>query len=472
MSTRDPIDRWDGTEDRDHPLVLRYLAPINWLKPLGLPAAASRHERAREQIAAIALDVMRDQLPWVSYSRNKNHYARRGSRYDERPELYSYAAIPPAVDALAAAGFLENIIAPNNPHCGWQSKFRAAPTLAEALGKTPPPVAKPKRRALIRLRDKNKQLIDFRDTERTTRMAHNVAEINEAISPLVIGLPETGERFDDLLTIGDSCVNLGNISLYRVFNEDWQHGGRLYGHYVQSLPKEIRRQLTINGEPVAEPDYPAHHLRILCALEGLPLARNPYDLAGWEREIVKRAMLILINADTMRSAIGALIHRYGISGAEAAHLIREVKRKHAPIARYFHSGAGGWLQRRDSDIAERVLHDLRRQGVVAMPIHDSFVVQERDEDRTRETMETAFATVICRERGASPMPKPYQELKAKTTYTMVATFLASVPPSYPVATFLASVPPSYPEGARRPRCVCDAKSAPLFHAEQKGAVGD
>src|SRR3954471_11560670 len=156
--------------DRDHPLVLRYNPPKGWLQLLALPSASAQHEQARAQIAAVAIDKARHQQPWISYSRNHNHYSRRGGRYDEHPELYRPSIIPPSVDALATAGYLESIIAPRNPNCGFQSVFRATRALTDALGDAPPPVAKPKQRALVQLRDEQKQLIDFTDTEKTRRM--------------------------------------------------------------------------------------------------------------------------------------------------------------------------------------------------------------------------------------------------------------------------------------------------------------
>ena len=95
--------RWSGedAENRDHPLVLRYQVEPDWLKLLGLPAAPPRHEHARAQIAAIAIDKASDPQPWISYSRNRSHYRRRGTRYDDRPDLYRYSIVPAAVDALA-----------------------------------------------------------------------------------------------------------------------------------------------------------------------------------------------------------------------------------------------------------------------------------------------------------------------------------------------------------------------------------
>src|SRR3954453_21796485 len=122
---------FDKDLDRDHPLVLRYNPPKDWLQPLALPSASARHEQARAQIAAIALDKARHQQPCISYSRNRNQYSRRGRRYDEHPELYRYSIIPPSVDALVTAGYLKSITAPRNPNCGRKSTFRETPALIE-----------------------------------------------------------------------------------------------------------------------------------------------------------------------------------------------------------------------------------------------------------------------------------------------------------------------------------------------------
>ena len=344
--------------ERHHPLVLSYLVPEDFTAPLALPEVSPELKAARAQIAAIALDKARHEQPWVSYSRNRNHYAQRGPRYDERPDLYCYGIIPPTVDALAASGYLASVVAPPDPHCGWQSVFRAAPDLIEALGAAPLLLAKPKERALIWLRDENKQLIDFRDTERTARMRRHLIEINEAIGELAIELPAgCGERYGDVLTIG--------------------------------------------GEPVAEPDYPAHHLRILYALCDLPLPGDPYVLDGWDRGMVKLAVLVLINAPTLPSAVGAIRRRYGINSRTALRLIEAIKARHAPIEAYFHSGAGRWLQRIDADMAERVLLGLIRQGCPALPIHDSFVVPAKHDGIAREQMVEAFETVIARDLRVS-----------------------------------------------------------------------
>ena len=131
-------------EDRDYPLALRYDPPADYLDPLGLPHVPTRIREAGAQIVAIAIAKTPD---WVSYSRNQNHYSRRGRRYDERPDLYRHSVIVRAVEWLADGGWIENNIAPANPRCGRQSVFRATAALLEALGKTPLPARSRSRRS-------------------------------------------------------------------------------------------------------------------------------------------------------------------------------------------------------------------------------------------------------------------------------------------------------------------------------------
>jgi hypothetical protein len=79
----------------------------------------------------------------------------------------------------------------------------------------------------------------------------------------------------------DRMVNgTATLSLHRVWNENWQRNGRLYGCWVQNLPKENRRTLLLNGEPVAEPDYPALHCRLIYDLAGKPMEALPAKRSG------------------------------------------------------------------------------------------------------------------------------------------------------------------------------------------------
>jgi hypothetical protein len=63
---------------------------------------------------------------------------------------------------------------------------------------------------------------------------------------------------------------------------------------VQNLPKENRRTLLLNGEPVAEPDYPALHCRLIYDLAGKPRPDKPFEIDGFERSEVKRAFYTMV----------------------------------------------------------------------------------------------------------------------------------------------------------------------------------
>jgi hypothetical protein len=320
----------------------------------------------------------------------------------------------PNVGLLADAGLLHNTIAEADPTSGRQSTFRATQVLIEALGDRPPPPAKRKPRALIQLRDKDKQPIDYRDTDPTTRMCRRLVSVNEMVESITLEVPpDVGERCGDLLIIGDSAVNLRRITFYRVFNINFKNGGRFYGHFVQGLPKEVRQRLMLNDEHVAEPDYPEHHPRILYALEGQPPPGDPYEVDGWERKVIKLALLIMINAPSWQSARGAMMHRCGLSWDAARRLVHDVERRHAPIAKYFHSGAGRWLQCYDSRMADNILIEATRQGIPILPIHDSFLTIKRCENPVRELMEMMFQTVIYGPRSAPRFLSSKQQLTVK-----------------------------------------------------------
>src|SRR3954451_7617333 len=75
--------------------------------------------------------------------------------------------------------------------------------------------------------------------------------------------------------------------------------------------------------------------------------------------------------------------------ATADRLIQDVKRVHAPIAGAFHSDAGARLMRLDSDIAESVMHLMLAQGVLVLPVHDSFLVPASKATALEEAMKKA-----------------------------------------------------------------------------------
>jgi hypothetical protein len=156
---------------------------------------------------------------------------------------------------------------------------------------------------------------------------------------------------------------------------------------VQNLPKENRRTLLLNGEPVAEPDYPALHCHLIYDLAGKPMLDKPFEIDGFERSEVKRAFYTMVNApswDSARRAIWKNCPRW-------KELIPAIERKHSAVKEALCSGIGARLMFTDATIMCRNLADLNREGIVALPIHDSVIVQAKYEGRALEIMERNLA---------------------------------------------------------------------------------
>lgn len=305
---------------------------------------------------------------WVSYSRHKPHYSPP-LRY--RSRLYTYRRIVGAADRLDALGLIEHDRTPPG-HRGWQSAMLASSELIARTNRilaTGPRLAIVPPQETIILRDDAGELADYRDNMSTMRMRHSLQRINDAI------------RDTD---VSDNMA----APMVRIFNRTFRRGGRWYaaGGGWQSMKKEARGLIKIGGERVVEIDYKTLHPAMLYAQAGAALSGDSYAIEGWPRALVKICLLVLINAKNRQSSRLAIakhaamepIANLGSQQAFAAadRLINDVKRVHYPIASAFHADKGAELMVLDSALAETVMHLMLQQGVLVLPIHDSFLVPQ------------------------------------------------------------------------------------------------
>jgi hypothetical protein len=245
-------------------------------------------------------------------------------------------------------------------------------------------------------------------------------------------------------------VKIGAASnqLHRVFNRSsFTLGGRFYGGWWQNIPSECRADITLNGIPTIELDYPRLHPTLLYAEVGSPMYGDPYDLANWPRGLVKIAFNTLVNADSREAAIRSIANNIGGAGAyaKAKSLICEIDAKHPAIAPKFGSGAGLRLMRRDSDMAEALMLRLVKRGVVALPIHDSFIVTDRNLDKG-ELMEAMAAALNKSVANGGASSTGY--LKSFPQYGANPPLLAANP-SFDVHTPVGSIVVFFPESRQR-----------------------
>jgi hypothetical protein len=393
---------------RDCPLSFHWQAvDDDWIVLLGLPPP--RNRRYADARASVLLEALITNLvapgQWISYSRRKEWWST-GKRY--RGSSYSYTTVPAAVDELAVLGLLEHDRKPSG-NLGWQSRFRATPKLLESIKNVPAVIYDPVE--LIQLKDHDRELIDYRDTNNTISMRRRIEEFNEALSAVDLQLRAPGVQHDGmLLRVGDDHLLYPAMrTLYRIFNRSsFSYGGRFYGGWWQQIPKKIRPNMLIDGEPTVEHDYPQLHPNMLYAEIGARLDGDAYAVDGWPRDLVKRAFNILVNAENHNSALRAIAKSIGGEGAYAKSdaLIEAIKLRHPDISNEFHSDAGIRLQRRDADMAEKIMRRLVSRGIVVLPIHDSFVTAARHDGALKEVMDLAWAQFIGGDQHVLPIGYP------------------------------------------------------------------
>jgi hypothetical protein len=202
-------------------------------------------------------------------------------------------------------------------------------------------------------------------------------------------------------------INKESLYLFRIFNrggDRYKYGGRFYTKVFQGIPSDVRPNITLNGIPTVELDFSAHHLRILYHIEKVDFRGEIYIYNKEDKEnednrmVHKKIAMIAINAENKKSAINAV--RKALKEEkkvgkfksdippikEIERLYNEFIEHHKPIAKYVGADKGIELQRIDSDIMNKILVELTDLKILALPVHDSIIVQVQHEEKLKELM--------------------------------------------------------------------------------------
>jgi len=337
---------------------------------------------------------------WLAISRNRNNYGRKSLPPRYNPARITHRVVK-LLDGLRDNGLVEMKRGFNDRRTGrgFVTRVRPSGSLVEIFEELPieeAPAKDPRAEGIV-MRDRKKVLIDYVETAETRRKRSQLDRINHGIAKARIELP------DGTVLRGPLC---------RIFNNGcWTHGGRFYGGDWESLPKGVRKQIQIDGQPTVERDYSSLHVRMLYMSEaGIDYRDEPYVIPGYEwidaRGAFKKILLACVCAKSRTAAVRAILRDrqehpedypadLNVKAAVDAFLSA-----HAPIRHcFFDPTLGVRLQNDDAAIANRVLLDLERQGIVALPIHDSFIVAEQHEQQLRSAMAKAYGEVV----GGEPL---------------------------------------------------------------------
>lgn len=251
---------------------------------------------------------------------------------------------------------------------------------------------------VVELRDTNKLPTNFRSNQTVKEMEDLVRKLNKINEQAVI------------------CDEHGQVltNFYcRIFNENFNYGGRFYkADILQLKNKKTKSRLgvTIDGSPVIEVDFSNLHFRIAAAKEGLPFDDIPLDIYSGiiddennyvDREIVKLAVNIMFNSkseETAQQAIQQEINKltkdekliYNLGKARSVmNLIFE---NYPEFCDLFceNDSYGRILQNDDSNLASDILSVFIKKGIPCLPVHDSFLTAREHENLLIQTMADCF----------------------------------------------------------------------------------
>lgn len=360
---------------------------------------------------------------YVSISRNKNYYSSIHARY--KLNSISYENVVQVLDEMIRLDYIEQkkgFRAKGKHKHGLRTIIRAKDSLKNILAKHYDfTIILERPKEFIILRDKDDNEIDYTDTVKTNLMRDVLSKYSDLRIGTEIKLKQIpAELYNEWLQLlipflksaakkqpatGLIDVEIHPAFLVRIFNIDFQHGGRFYRGVESVVPQEIRKYFAFNDKPTVELDYSGLHLRMLYNENKVNIRKDPYtiDKSGnpYLRNVLKIMSLTMINAADKTAAIKS-IRREMQNELLYYNILPDVKHKtietlcdkfvkaHKPIEKYFFSGEGVRLQNIDSNITNDIVNYFTSKGIFIMVIHDSYIIDADYENELLAYMKFAY----------------------------------------------------------------------------------
>ncbi|EDM71805.1 hypothetical protein RAZWK3B_20671 [Roseobacter sp. AzwK-3b] len=266
----------------------------------------------------------------------------------------------------------------------------------------------------------HKRNIEYIDTDYTNRIREQLEAYNELLKQTFIDIPsleepfvrriiETGKRAGQEIKIS---IGPENKHVHRVFNgtedDNWSKGGRFYGGWWLQIPKELRKDIYINDQPTVEIDFKAMHPNMLMETS----AADPYRLdrlvlpdlipnVQQQRDAVKSLILMAINANNANGAFAAFrnAHKRGdplkkLTNEQLQILLDAFTDQYPEMREALNTGKALHLMNLDSQIANLVIDYFTQQGIPVLCIHDSFIIQDDNQQELRKALDLASQQII------------------------------------------------------------------------------
>ena len=198
-------------------------------------------------------------------------------------------------------------------------------------------------------------------------------------------------------------IHPSNLFTRRIFSRgQFNKHGRWYGGFWQQLPKkgqDLRKDIYIDDEPTDEIDFSGLHPTLLALKNGHKIDGDRYDLGyqvcstiplSKQRGVVKRLVLIAINAKSRQKAFGAYnSNNERITPGNLAKLLDAFIDKYPYLEDDMCTDKGIDLMYTDSQITAAVIRRFVELDKPILPVHDSYIVKVSDSNLLKQIMREA-----------------------------------------------------------------------------------
>ncbi|WP_144417903.1 hypothetical protein [Candidatus Pseudothioglobus singularis] len=254
-------------------------------------------------------------------------------------------------------------------------------------------------------KDNGKQsYIDYEDTDYSKWLSEEIKQYDQLLSNSRIVLLNddgTEDREFKKFTIQRKFIR----HKHQGENTEFAYGGRMPGPWV-NLSSELRKNITIDGQPTIELDRDASHLNAMYqVITGAPY---PYDddpyyiiVDGYPvpRHIAKNFSTFMQGSNSVLGTAHSVINHYKYEAlkvknpkakdikkheeyiefkkkVKSTDIAKAILSKHPKIAKYYNNGKiyGDFISCWESDIVFEVVMELTKREIPCLTIYDSFIV--------------------------------------------------------------------------------------------------
>ena len=252
--------------------------------------------------------------------------------------------------------------------------------------------------------------IDYEDTDYSKWLSEEIKKYDQLLNNsriMLLNEDGTEDREFKKFTVQRKFIRHN----FKDKNTEFTFGGRMPGPWT-NLSSELRKNITINGQPTIELDRKASHLNAMYQVitdAPYPYDDDPYHIVvdGYSvpRHIAKNFSSFMQGSKSPRGAAQSVINHYRYDALKVKNpkdkdikkyeeyiefkkkvkpldIAQAILNKHPKIAKYYNNKKvyGDLISCWESDIVFEVVMELTKRGIPCLTIYDSFIVPLEYED--------------------------------------------------------------------------------------------